>query len=151
MSIASRAAIGRLSSLAIMALVATATPALAQSQGKSLKDQLVGHWQLVSITINGTMPYGDSPQGSMFIDAAGNYSVIVITGGKAKSIAYFGTYTVNDADSSMNMHIQGNSRPSINARDQTRIVSFSGDEMVQTNPAAAGPRPAVKVTWKRSG
>jgi Lipocalin-like domain len=97
------------------------------------------------------VPYGDNPQGSMFIDAAGNYSVIVITSGKAKSIAYFGTYTVDDADSSMTMHIQGNSRPGVDGRDQKRIISFSGDEMVQTNAAAAGPRPGVKVTWKRAG
>jgi hypothetical protein len=150
MSITPRA-VGRLLSLGLLALAAIGAPSLAQTPGKSVKDQLVGHWQLVSITINGTMPYGDNPQGSMFIDAAGNYSVIVITDGKARSIAYFGTYTVDDADSSMTMHIQGNSRPNTDGRDQKRIVSFSGDEMVQTNPAPAGPRAAVKVTWKRAG
>ena len=32
--------------------------ASAQAQGSSLKDQLVGQWQLVSISINDAAPYG---------------------------------------------------------------------------------------------
>lgn len=150
MTIAARTVAQRLSSLGVLALALTTAPSLAQTPGKSIKEQLVGHWELVSISINGTMPYGDNPQGSMFIDAAGDYSVIVVTDGKARSIAYFGTYSVNDADSSMTMHIQGNTRRNTDGRDQKRIVSFSGDELIQTNPAAAGPRPAVQVTWKRA-
>ena len=74
-----------------------AVPAAAQTPAKSLKEQIIGHWQLVSVTVNDTTPYGANPQGSMFLDAGGHISVIVISAGGARNTSYFGTYTVDDA------------------------------------------------------
>ena len=134
----------------ILALALFDTAAFAQAPAKSLKDQLVGHWQLVSISINGTQPYGAAPQGSMFFDAGGHYSVIVVTGGRARSIAYFGTYTVNDADSSITMHVDGSSGPNAAGHDQTRTVSLSGDQLVLAKQAAAGGFGGIQLTWKQA-
>ena len=136
--------------LAIFILASIAIPAVAQSPEKSIKDRLVGHWQLVSVTTSGTEPYGPNPQGSMFLDMDGHYSVIVISAGNAKSISYFGTYTVGDADNSMTLHIDGSSRANADGRNQKRIITFSGDELIQDTPPSAGPKGTVKVTWKRS-
>ena len=59
-------------------------PVSAQSAAKPLKEQIVGHWQLVSVTIGERTPYGAAPQGSMFLDAGGHLSVIVISDGGAQ-------------------------------------------------------------------
>jgi hypothetical protein len=133
-----------LSSLLIASLVSTS---FAQSPAKSLRDQLVGHWQLVSVTINGQAPYGANAKGSMFLDAGGHYSVVVVTAGEAKSIAYFGNYTVADADSSVTFHVNASSRPNGAERDQTRLASLSGDELTLASPKP-GPIGGVKLTWK---
>src|SRR6202043_182274 len=105
----------------------------AQTPAQSLKDRLVGHWQLVSVSVNNAEPYGASPQGSMFLDAGGHYSVIVITGGAAKSISYFGTYIVNDAEGSMTMHIDASSLANAVGREEARFVAFSDGELVVAN------------------
>src|SRR5579871_3291458 len=89
-----------------MLLLAFAGAALAQAPSKSLKQQLVGHWQLVSISANTrTEPYGADPKGSLFADAAGHYSVIVISDGGARNVSLFGTYTVDDASNSVTLHV----------------------------------------------
>jgi hypothetical protein len=110
----------------------------------------VGGWQLVSITTSGSEPYGPNPQGSMLLDAEGHYAVIVLSAGNAANISYFGTYTVNDADSSMTLHIVGSTHANANGRDQKRLITFSGDELILDTPPSSGPRGSVKVTWKRS-
>ncbi len=110
--------------------------------GEVAQDQLVGHWRLVSISIGDAQPYGANPQGSMFLDAGGHYSVIVVTGGGASSISYFGTYTVDDADGSMTMHIDASSRAGAAGRDEKRLVTLSGDELIVEN-REAGPLPGL--------
>ena len=122
MNIKARGTVACVASLIFLALASIATAALAQTPGKSLKDQLVGHWQLVSVTIKDATPYGANPQGSMFLDADGHYSVIVLSAGNAQNISYFGTYTVNDADSSMTMHIDGSSRASHSRRARSETA-----------------------------
>jgi hypothetical protein len=128
-------------------IASLASVAFAQSPAKSLRDQLIGHWQLVAVTVNGQSPYGANAKGSMFLDAGGHYSVVVATAGAAKSIAYFGSYTVSDADRSVTFHVDASSRENGAERDQIRTVTFSGDELTlaSQNP---GPIGGVKLTWK---
>jgi hypothetical protein len=150
MKIAARGVAARMSSLVILAVASIVATAFAQTPGKSIKDQLVGHWQLVAADLGGTEPYGASPQGSMFLDADGHYSVIVLSGGEAKNVAYFGTYAINDADSSMTFHIDGSTNATADGRDMKRLVTLSGDELITDTPPSAGRRGTVKLTWKRS-
>jgi hypothetical protein len=119
----------------------------AQSPAKSLRDQLVGHWQLVTATVNDQAPYGANAKGSMFLDAGGHYSVVVVTAGEAKSIAYFGTYAVSDTDNSVTFHVDANSRTTGADRDQTRLASISGDELTLASQKT-GPIGGAKLTWK---
>jgi hypothetical protein len=146
--IISRAAVACLALLTILALASIASGALAQTPGKSLKDQLVGHWRLVSVSVNGATPYGDSPEGTMFLDATGHYAVIVLTAGRARNIAYFGTYTVNDADSSVTMQIEAGGNGVAARPDEKRFVAFSGDELTMETRRPGGPAGGVKLTWK---
>lgn len=114
---------------------------------------LAGHWQLVSVSINGTLPYGASPQGSMFLDAAGHFSVIVITNGSARNIAYFGTYKLDDGDKSLTMRIEassGGSGANNAGREEKRLITLEGDELIVQSQTPSGAPGPVKITWKRA-
>jgi hypothetical protein len=131
-------------SLLIASLVSASS---AQSPAKSLKDQLIGHWQLVAVTINGQAPYGANAKGSMFLDAGGHYSIVVVTAGEAKSIAYFGNYTVDDAGSLVTFHVDASSRANGAERDQTRLAALAGDELTLASQKP-GPIGGARLTWK---
>jgi hypothetical protein len=124
-----------------------ASTAFAQSPAKSLKDQLIGHWQLVSVTINDQSPYGTDAKGSMFLDAGGHYSVVVITAGDARSTAYFGSYTVDEAAKLVKFHVDASSRASAAERDQTRRASLDGDVLTLASQRP-GPIGGVQLKWK---
>jgi hypothetical protein len=135
--------------LAIAAgLFVLAPLAMALAQGTSLKDQLVGQWQLVSISINGNAAYGDSPTGGMLLDANGHYAIIVVSNGGARNISYYGTYTVDETAKSVTMHIVGGTRPKADGRDQKRLVTLNGDQLIEQTPL--GPKGAIILTWKRA-
>ena len=140
-------ACGVMACVALLVLAPALLAATAFAQAPGIKSRLVGHWQLVSVSVNGPQPYGANPQGSMFLDADGHYSVIVLSAGNARSISFFGTYTVDDAASAMTLHIEGSSNANAGRLDQKRLVTFSGNEMIQDTPA--GTRGSIKVTWKR--
>jgi hypothetical protein len=129
-----------------------APPLSAQSAGSSLKQQLIGHWQLVSVTVGERTPYGAAPQGSMFLDANGHLSVIVISDGDARNISYFGTYTVDEAAKSMTIHVDASSGGSGNAggRSFKRLLQLQGNELVMANEAPAGAPGVIKQTWKQA-
>ncbi len=133
----------------LLALASIASPSLAQTPANSLKAQLVGHWTLVSVSIGGSQPYGGHPQGSMFFDAGGHYSLIVVSGGAARGISYFGDYTVDDASDTVTMHIAASSRAGAAGRDEKRFVTFSGDELIVANRKTPGPLGGVELTWRR--
>ena len=134
---------------AFLVLVSIAA-APARAQTKSLKDQMTGHWRLVSVSVNETTPYGAKPQGSMFFDTAGHYSVIVITNGGARSIGYFGTYTVDDADHVMTMHIEASTHASAAGTDLKRLLTFNSDELTLASAQPRGVLGGVKTTWRRA-
>jgi Lipocalin-like domain len=105
------------------------------------------------VTANERTPYGASPQGSMFLDAAGNFSIIVVSSGDARSVAYFGTYTVSETDKLMSLHIvdsTGGGSPNAAGRDLKRLVVLSGDELTIQNQTPAGAPGNIKLTWKRA-
>jgi Lipocalin-like domain len=136
-----------------LALTSPPAPSWAQAAATSLKDRLVGHWQLVSVTVNGATPYGANPQGSMILDAGGHFSIIVISAGDARNIAYFGTYTVDDASKSVTMHVDGSSGgsgQSAGGRDLKRLVALNGDELTVSSDRPAGAPGGATLTWKRA-
>lgn len=151
MRVAARAIASWLMPLVILTFVMGITALSVEAQPASLKAQLIGHWQLAAVTVNNATPYGADPQGSMFLDGGGHFSVIVISAGDARNISYFGTYTVNDADKSMTMHIQasgGGSGIDATGRDVTRSITVNGDELIVQNTRRNDS--GAKLTWKRA-
>jgi hypothetical protein len=139
----------------------------------SLKEQLIGTWMLASWEQrkgDGTkvQRYGESPVGVAFFDAGGRYIITVMQSERATyasgalwqgtaeenkatadgTITYFGTYSVNEADSSIAIHIDGSSFPNWNGVDQKRIVAITGDQLTLTVRPPTGE--IVDVVWKRA-
>src|SRR5438309_1829873 len=144
----------------------------AAAQQESLKKQLVGTWTLVSWEQkngDGTKVerYGANPTGIAFFDAGGRYIITVMRSDRAKyasnalwqgtadenketadgTITYFGTYSLNEADSSIAIHVDGSSFPNWNGTDQKRFVAIAGEQLTLTVRPPAGD--VVDVIWKR--
>jgi hypothetical protein len=159
---------------AITALGLSLLPGVAFSQQKSLKEQLVGTWTLVSadsIEPNGTkMPLvrGADVKGLQIFTDSGKVSFQVIGGhskiasndrlkmtpdemkATAESVlSYFGTYTVNEAEKSYTIQIETSSFPNQTANPAKRMVAITGDEMKVTNPGRLAGGQTV-IVWKRA-
>ena len=64
------------------------------------------------------------------------------------SIAYFGTYSVSEADHTLDFHIEKSTFPNWDGATQKRSVTVTGDEMKYTNTAASAGGKA-ELFWKR--
>jgi lipocalin-like protein len=141
---------------------------------KSDKEQLVGSWILVSLTAGDgakqTMPYGPNPKGTMMVDANGRFSITVVrsdlphfssnnrmTGTPEENtaivrgcIAYFGTYSIDEATHVITVNVEGSTFPNFDGGTQTRILSFNGDEMTYLNPTPSMGGGIAKVTYRRA-
>ena len=125
-----------LSSLGSAMLLLAAFLGSATSQQKTLKDQLVGAWTLVSIDYvradgSRSSTFGENPKGIAFFDGSGNYIITVMRADRSKyaindraqgtaeenkataqgTITYFGTYSVSETDSSISIQVVSSSFP----------------------------------------
>jgi hypothetical protein len=160
---------------AIMALGLALLPGNAISEQKSLKEQLVGTWILASW--EQTLPdgskfhrFGSDPKGVNAYDASGHFSLIMMrpdlpklaSGDASKvtpdeaqkiatgTIAYYGTYTVNEADKTVSLKLDATMLVNQLGIEQKRLItSIDADEMRYQNPTAVGGGQIVYV-WKRA-
>ena len=141
--------------------------------GQSFKQEIVGTWKLVSwkqTKADGTKleVYGASPTGMAFFDAGGRYIITVMRSDRARyasnalrqgtpeenketadgTITYFGTYSANETDSSIAIHVEGSSYPNWNGTDQKRFVAITGDQLTLSVRPPNGD--VVEVLWKRA-
>jgi hypothetical protein len=65
------------------------------------------------------------------------------------SIAYFGTYSIDEATHVLTVNIEGSTFPNFTDGTQTRILSFEGDEVTYFNPTPSMGGSA-KVTYRRA-
>src|SRR6476646_3690495 len=148
--------------LGLFAIALVAIPAFPNSslaQGKSLKDQLVGTWIYVSSTgkrDDGSNVQRPSLQGAVTYTADGRFHFITTRTDTPKvassdpskptpeeamaiasgSVAYTGTYTVDEATKTINANIATSTFANrVGAPNQRRIISsITADEMKFTNP-----------------
>jgi hypothetical protein len=170
--------INRRSALPFAAMVALLFLGVAlQTLAQSAKDQLVGTWMLASIYIEGPDgskfdPFGANPTGMLIMDGNGHISVQFIGSDLPKFashdrlegtpeenkavvkgiLCYFGTYSLIDADRTLNIHIESSSYPNWRGTDQHRFLALTGDEMNWTNPTAStgGVGFTGHTVWKRA-
>ena len=159
----------------VTVLVMAVLTGTAFGQQKSLKEQLLGAWHLVSIDyVQGdgsrSTTFGDGPKGIAFFDSTGHYIITVMRSDRAKyavndrtqgtaeenkataqgTITYFGNYTVSEPDRTISIHVVGGSFPNWNGANQKRIFTVSGDELKLTNPVASTGGGTTEVVWKRA-
>ena len=155
-----------------LAVGLSASDALAQQ--KSLKEQLVGTWTLVSsdqVRPDGTnlQQFGSDPKGINVFDANGRFFVMIASADNlqiasngrsqknfeedgliVESIAYYGTYTVNEDVTVISLHLDASTFPNQVGTDQKRIItSLTADELKYSSPAAISGAQVHQV-WKRA-
>jgi len=165
-----RRGIFSLSAITLLGLVLL--PGAARPQQKSLKEQLIGTWNYVSSTAklpDGSPLWGSNPKSLLILTDNGHFSWHVFrsdrpiftsndrrnaTADENKatmqgSLAYFGTYSVNEADNTVSFHIEGSTFPNSEGEEQKRVITgLTADELKYTNPATTlGAR--VEAVWKR--
>jgi hypothetical protein len=168
--------INQRSTLPCAAMVALMFLGIAlQTLAQGAQDQPVGTWMLVSIYIEGPDgsrfdPFGANPTGILIMDGSGRISVQFIgsdlpkfasndrlegTAEENKAVvqrilSYFGTYSVSEADHSLNIHIESSSFPNWIGADQKRFLAVKEDEMKWINPTvSSGPGFTGHTVWKR--
>jgi hypothetical protein len=158
-----RRSIFRLSAIAALGLVML--PSGAVSQQKTLKEQLVGTWTLVSIIATDkagakSERRGPNPKGLLIFEANGRYSLLTsrsdipkfaidnVNQGTAEEykavvtgmIANIGTWTVDEAGSF----------PNLNGNTQKRVISsLTAEELKYTNGASAVGT-VDEAVWRRA-
>jgi len=160
--------------LAIALLGVALLAGSALGQQKPLTDQLLGTWTLVSHeSVRGdgsrTPVYGPNPKGIAFFDATGHFIITVMRADRAKyaidfptqgtadenkataqgTMTYFGTYSVNEADHTIALHIEASSFPNWNGADQKRTFAIAGDQLTLTARALQTGGHA-DVNWTRA-
>jgi hypothetical protein len=159
---------------AFAALGLTLLPRAAVSQQKTLSEQLIGTWKIVSV--QNTRPdgsitqlFGANPRGIAVFDARGNTVIVLMRSDRPRfaannrdlgtpeensatvrgTHAYFGTYSVNESDKTLIFHVEGNTFPNQEGIDTMRFISIKGDEFRWTTPAPSvgGKSEAV---WARA-
>jgi len=161
-----------MSALALLGLALL--PGSATSQQKSLKEQLIGTWALVSatqMTKEGvkTDRWGPNPRGRATFDADGTYSFMIfrsdipkfasnnmndVTAEESKAAvqgmtANYGTWSIDEATKTLTTNIEGASNPNLTGGTQKRIISsITTDELKYTNPASQIGT-VDDVVWRR--
>ena len=156
----------------LLAFVGLATGSITPAFSQTTPKELVGTRTLVSITLeyDGKKMdfFGANPHGQLTLDPNGRFSVIITrsdvpkfatksrdagtseenTAAVQASIAYFGTYSVSEADNVIKYHIDGCTYPNWQDTDQERLFKLSGDELTLTNfTTSIGAGNAYSV-WK---
>jgi hypothetical protein len=162
--------------LSLSALTAfTLLPGSAVSQQKSLKEQLVGTWTLVSWEQqrpDGSkfQRFGTNPKGVNIFDANGRFAVIFLHPDLPKiassdpstptpdeqkalvgrSIAYYGTYTVDEGAKTITLNVEASTFPNQVGGDNRRtVMALTGDELKyqNTRPLTGGQ---INTGYKRA-
>jgi Lipocalin-like domain len=145
----------------------------AVAQQKSLKEQLVGTWIYVSSTstrADGSKTDRPNLKGIVIYTSDGHFAFMSVRADLPKlanpdrarataeeaqavvagSIAYYGTYSINEVDKVLTAKVEGSTYANLIGTDQKRIItSLTADELKFTNPRTpAGV--TLEFVWKRA-
>ncbi len=162
--------------LAILLLVALFAPSAGWAQATSVREGIVGAWSFVSVvsqTDDGRRgePFGASPKGIIVFTPDGHFSLFqsaaeiprLAANDRARatpeeamtvirnSIAYYGTYTVNESARELSLTLQGSTYANLlGGGPQRRIITT----LTPTDLAFSNPRTPNGMTlhtvWRRA-
>jgi hypothetical protein len=144
----------------------------ADAFAQSTREQLVGAWTLISadsVRPDGSRVevFGSNPKGTMIFSSDGHFALIQMRGDLPRlasnsrdrgtpeenkaivqgSIAYFGTYSVNDNEKLITLKLEGHSETSWVRANKGDLSSLSP----RTNSSSRTPEPPPVRRWKWSG
>jgi len=143
------------------------------TSAQTAKD-LVGVWTTVSVTfVQGDKkiePMGPNPKGTQIYDASGRFAIMVMRGDLPKvasnnqqtstadesqiiahgSLAYYGSWTANDADKTLTVKIEGSTFPNFAGTEQKRLFAISGDQLTITNTTSSVGAGVATIVLKRA-
>ena len=159
---------------ALLCLTVSLSAGDSLAQQKSLKEQLVGTWTLVSsdqVRPDGSKlrQFGANPNGINVFDANGRLFSMMASADNSRiasndrsmtqseedgliveSIAYYGTYTVNDEVNVISLHLDASTFPNQVGTDQKwSITSLTANELKYSSPAVKSGDQVHQV-WKRA-
>lgn len=167
-------AIAKLTARTLIAGAMLASAGFAGAQQTTQQGAVVGTWILVSeVAHQGektTQPLGSNPLGSIMLDRGGRFILLIArpdlpkfaankrdagTPEENKAVlagllAFFGTYSVTEADQVLILRPEASTFPNWVGADQKRYLTLSGDEMKWTNRTPAIGAEVVEVLWKRA-
>jgi len=150
-------------------------PGAAFGQQKSLRDQLVGAWTLVSADVTPAggakrQDFGANPKGILIFDAGGKYALVQGSPGRPKFkdtnnlrtgatgeefaaaartfAANFGTWSVNEGDKILVRNYEIALIPNNDGLESKTSVTMAGDELKLSATAANGER--VEAVYRRA-
>lgn len=148
----------------------------ANAQQKPIKDEIVGAWSLVAVTAelaNGTNaePFGANPKGTIIFTPDGHFALFqsrselpkIASNDRAKatgeeaaaivggSIAYYGTYSVNEAEKSLSVVLDGSTFANLlgGPAQKRLITSLTSSELKFANPRTPSGM-TLQTAWKRA-
>jgi hypothetical protein len=165
-----------LSLTAVPALALALLPGIAVGQQKTLKDQLVGTWTVTSqeqARKDGSKVerFGANPKGITIFEANGRFATILARPDLPKlasndpmkpspaeamaltvgSIAYFGTYTVDEPSKTILLKIEASTLPNQLGFEGKRVITtLTADELKFTNTTAVGDLGPVVTSHRRA-
>jgi hypothetical protein len=143
------------------------------AQQKSLKEQRVGAWTLVSASSklpDGSPAWGANAIGLIIFTTSGHYSTQLMrsdlpkyaSNSRAKgtpeeyktiamgSVANFGTYSVNEANKTFTISYDGSTFPNRKGAKETRPFVIEGDQLRITNPAPSTGGESSQLIYRRA-
>jgi hypothetical protein len=146
----------------------------ARSQQSLLSHKLVGTWSFLVTAAprkDGTKAdvFGPTPNGIFMFHPDGHFAMINTRPGRPKygsgnrlqgtpdefretvlgSIAYFGTYSVDEASKEFVLKVKGSTFPDYEGQEQVRAFTLSGDELRSVNPNPSQGGPSLDLVMRR--
>jgi Lipocalin-like domain len=168
-----RLSIPTISAMTALGLVVLASDSFAEQ--KSLKDQLVGSWTLVSTDVTQTddkkrQDFGANPRGILILDTSGRYALVQSrpdrpkfkTSGNARLdtpaaefgeaarafAANFGTWSVDEANKTLIRRYEAALVPNAEGAETKVSVGLTGDDLKLTGVDGAGQR--TEAVYRRA-
>ncbi len=163
-------------SLSMLALLMAIGSLPAAAQPATIRDGIQGAWSFVSVVSerdDGTtaQPFGDAPKGIIIFAPSGHFSLFqsratlprLASNDRARAtaeeaqaiidgaIAYFGTYTVNEAERTLSLRLEGSTYANLlGPNAQPRIITaLSATELQFTNPRTPSGV-TLRTAWRRA-
>ena len=151
-------------SLAVGTITLLCLGAASSAWAQSLKDKVIGAYILDTASEN----YADGKTlhtwatGNLILDATGHMSQFLIGKDRAKTsesirapvgpaVAFYGTYTVDEAASTINLKIESGVTPVFDGAARAWKITVKGDILTTTSPETKTPEGMMTPVneWKR--